>query len=295
MKLLIENFRRFINEQETMFFGGEGMSEDADAEKTYFGNISSVAQEIEKVYDVFLEKVKNLYNKNSVEEVTREQVKIEIEFFKDDVEKATGGKAKALGCGAFRCAFDIGDEYVLKFDITPKGTAKDQNKSDASVGRIGKFSDIFPRSVIAKEDYRWVALEKATPFKKTINEIKKFIEFFPNSKVDLSKTPEFHYYCVVISFVYHTTSKEAAQAKFDQMKTSMFRRGEPYLKDVTLETIADGFTQSNPYDRIIRVIKEFGIRPEEVRLDNTGIAADGRLVIIDSSIENEIKKGFGTV
>jgi hypothetical protein len=295
MKLLIENFRRFINEQESMFFGGEGMSEDADAEKTYFGNISSVAQEIEKVYDVFLEKVKNLYNKNSVEDVTREQVKIEIDFFKDDVEKATGGKAKALGCGAFRCAFDIGDEYVLKFDITPQGTAKDQNKSDASVGRIGKFSDIFPRSIISKEDYRWVALEKATPFKKTINEIKKFIEFFPNSKVDFSKTPEFHYYCVVISFVYHSTSKEAAQAKFDQMKTSMFRRGEPYLKDVSLETIADGFTQSNPYDRIIRVIKEFGIRPEEVRLDNTGIAADGRLVIIDSSIEDEIKKGFGKV
>jgi hypothetical protein len=290
MKLLLENFRKYINEQ--AMFGGEGMSEGGESEKKYFGNIVSTALQIEKAYDTFLNNVKQLYKRETHEDITRDDVVIEIDFFKDEVQKQTGGKAKALGCGAFRCAFDVEDEYVIKFDITPQGTAREQNKSDATIGRIGKFSDIFPRSIVSGEDYRWVAIEKAKPFSKNVQSMIKFASYFPNKKVDFSEHQEFHYFCVVISFVYNTGRKEIAEKKLIDVKNSFKKRNLTFTND-PLELIADGFTQHNPYDRIIRVIKEFDIRAEEIRVDNTGIASDGRFVIIDSSIDDEIRKGFG--
>jgi hypothetical protein len=281
-------------EQGTMMFGGEGMSEGGETEKKYFGNISNIALEIEKAYNIFLNNVKQLYKRQTYQDITLDDVKIEIDFFKDEVEKQTNGKAKALGCGAFRCAFDIEDEYIIKFDITPQGTARDQNKSDASIGRIGKFSDIFPRSIVSGNDYRWTALEKVKPFSKNVESMIKFASFFPNSKVDFSNHKEFHYFCVVISFVYNAGKKEIAEKKLMDVKTLLKKKNLTFTND-PLEIIANGFTQHNPYDRVIRVIKEFDIRPEEIRVDNTGLASNGRFVIIDSSIDAQIVSGFQKV
>ena len=61
---------------------------------------------------------------------------------------------------------------------------------------------------------------------------------------------------------------------------------------ITFRDICHGFGQHALYDKIMSAIKKLGIRPEEIRLDNTGISSDGKFVIIDSSIHEQIQKGF---
>lgn len=282
MKLLIENFRRFINEQETMFFGGEGMSEDGSPpEDKYFGRIIKIANQIKQIHNKFIEQTTQMYART----LTVDDVDVEKQLFIDEVEKQT--EAKLIGCGKFRCVFDVNDDYVIKIDITPRGSAKEQNETDALLGKRG-YGNLFAKSYLADKDHSWVILEKVKPFNKS--DIHEFVSYFPNKNVDLSGYTMLHYALVLICFAYHKGKKQVAQSKLDQVLNVKRIYAPDNLP--TLDIIADGFTQRNPYDKVVRVITELGIRPEEIRVSNTGKGVDGRFVIIDSSLENQIRKGF---
>ena len=104
MKLLIENFRRFINEQETMFFGGEGMSEGgySEEEAAYFKDLPQIAEQISNAFDKFFAELESQYKRS----LTIVDIQKNIMKFVRYVDDMTGGKAKYVGHGKFRCVFD---------------------------------------------------------------------------------------------------------------------------------------------------------------------------------------------
>ena len=60
MKLLLENFKRYINEQ--AMFGGEGMSEGgySEEESAYFKGLPQIAEQISNAFDKFLKESKRI-------------------------------------------------------------------------------------------------------------------------------------------------------------------------------------------------------------------------------------------
>jgi len=273
MKLLFENWKRYITEV-------------SEAEQSYFGDLPNVAKQIEKAFDKFKMHVDTKYG-----EITMNTIQAELVFFTSDVAKQTGGKALAIGCGKFRCGFDIGDEYIIKFDISPNGEAREQNMTDAKIGRNSEWNDIFPRSVVSSDDYRWVALERVRVL--TNKDMKEFNSFFPNPKLKGHISDLYAYYSLIITaLLFNSGDVKLAQDEYSILESKYWALQTKHT-GLTLEIVADGFTQHNPHDRIIRAIIEFGIRPEEIRTNNVGVGADGRFVIIDSSVDSQIRKGFG--
>ena len=270
-------------------FGGEGMSEGgySEEESAYFKGLPQIAGQISNAFDKFLKELNELYKQNvGIPEIQKNILK-----FVRYVDDMTGNKAKYVGHGKFRCVFDIGDEYVIKFDITPNNAAAEQNKTDAELGRISQsYHNLFPLSVISHKDYRWVALEKVEPFQSF--DIGKYNEFFPNPIVDELKNAAIKNKLIQISFVFNSGNKIRALQLYKDLWTKLPTAQVQKLKKIPFKTMCNEFRQGTLYNNVLSVIMKLGIRPEEVRLANTGTAPDGRFVILDSSIDAQIVSGF---
>ena len=278
-----------ICEQGTMMFGGEGMSENgySEEESTFFKDLPQTAQQISNSFDKFLGDLNQQYKQS----VGISEIQKNIPKFVRYVTEATNNKAKYVGHGKFRCVFDIGDEYVIKFDITPNNAAAEQNKTDAELGRLShKYHNLFPLSAISQKDYRWVALEKVEPFQSF--DMGKYNEFFPNSIVDNLKNAPIKNKLIQISFVYNSGDKIRALQIYKELWSKLSTMQVKELKKIPFKKMCNEFGQNNLYDKVINVIMKLGIRPEEIRLANTGTGADGRFVILDSSVDSQIISGF---
>jgi len=288
MKLLLENFKRYINEG---MFGGEGMSEGgySEEEAAFFKDLPQIAEQISNAFDKFLKELNELYKQPAgIVEIQKNVLR-----FVRYADEMTGNKAKYVGHGKFRCVFDIGDEYVIKFDITPNNAAAEQNKTDAELGRMSQsYHNLFPLSVISHKDYRWVALEKVRPFESF--DVKEFNQFFPNNVIEqLGITNDAVVNKLIqISFAYNSRLfKKAAFEMYNDLLTKISIAQAEKIKKVSLKKICNAFMQGTLYNNVISVIDQLKIRPQEVRLANTGIAPDGRFVIVDSSIDAQIISG----
>ena len=285
MKLLLENFKRYINEQ--AMFGGEGMSEGgySEEEAAYFKDLPQIAEQISNAFDKFLKELNELYKQPAgIVEIQKNVLR-----FVRYADEMTGNKAKYVGHGKFRCVFDIGDEYVIKFDITPNNAAAEQNKTDAELGRMSQsYHNLFPLSVISHKDYRWVALEKVRPFESF--DVKEFNQFFPNSVIEeMGITNDAVINKLIqISFVFNSRFRKNAFEMYADLLTKLSIVQAEKLKKVSLKKISNAFMQGTLYNNVISVIDQLRIRPQEVRLANTGKAPDGRFVILDSSIDAQI-------
>jgi hypothetical protein len=291
MKLLLENFKRFLE---------ESYSEE---ESKYFKNLPQIAEQISKAFDRFLIELESSYNRKPV--IT--DIQKNMPKFVQYVVADTGGMAQYVGHGKFRCVFDVGDDYIIKFDITSNRAAKEQNITDAQLGKSTEYADLFPRAAIDGDDYRWVALEKATPFKTF--DADRFNSFFPNDVIDSwMQVPVIKTRMITFSFVYNSGDRERAfelyhglyswiKGNKPQIAAKLLEPLDDYYGDeepnkITFREICHGFGQHALYDKVMSAIQKLGIRPEEIRLDNTGLSNDGRFIIIDSSIHEQIVGGF---
>ncbi len=286
MKLLIENFRRFINEG---MFGGEGMSEGgySEEEAAYFKDLPQIANQISNAFDKFFAELEAQYKRSlSIMDIQKNIMK-----FVRYVDDMTGGKAKYVGHGKFRCVFDIGDEYVIKFDITPNNSAAEQNKTDAELGRQShRYHNLFPLSAISHKDYRWVALEKVQGFQSF--DVGKFNSFFPNPLLDQIKNAAIKSKMIQLSFVFNSGNKIRAVQLYKEYKKNLANVQADQIKKIGFKNICNGFAENPLYDKVLLTIQKLGIRPEEIRLANTGVGMDDRFVILDSSIDQQIISGF---
>ena len=300
MKLLLENFKRFLE---------EAYSQE---ESKYFKNLPQIAEQISTAFDRFLFDLQESYGRKPVITDIQKNMPKFVQYVTED----TGGAAQYVGHGKFRCVFDIGDDYVIKFDITSNRAAKEQNITDAQLGKSTEYADLFPRAAIDGDDYRWVALEKASPFKSF--DASTFNSFFPNDVLDSwMQVPIIKTRMITFSFVYNSGDRERALELYHDLygwirgnKPQIAQRllepldeyfeaargEEPDDKNpsdkITFREIAHGFGQHALYDKIMSAIQKLGIRPEEIRLDNTGLSNDKRFIIIDSSIHEQIVGGF---
>jgi len=261
----------------------------SEEESTFFKDLPQIAEQISSAFDKFLKELNELYKQPAgIVEIQKNILK-----FVRYVDEMTGNKAKYVGHGKFRCVFDIGDEYVIKFDITPNNAAAEQNKTDAELGRMSQsYHNLFPLSVISHKDYRWVALEKVRPFESF--DVKEFNQFFPNSVIEqLGITNDAVVNKLIqISFAYNSRLfKKAAFEMYNDLLTKISIAQAEKIKKVSLKKICNAFMQGTLYNNVISVINQLKIRPQEVRLANTGKAPDGRFVIIDSSIDAQIISG----
>jgi hypothetical protein len=61
----------------------------------------------------------------------------------------------------------------------------------------------------------------------------------------------------------------------------------------SIEDVVKGFYVGPTFSKVVKAMKEFNIRSEEIRVNNVGVGEQNRFVILDSSVEEQIQKGFG--
>ena len=272
MKPLFENWRRFLKE------------EFAEEEKEFFGKSLEIGDQIVQIFQQFLKDTVFPKYPNA----TISDVQAYLPFFIEEVEAKTN--AKKLGCGQFRCGFDVGTTEIIKIDVTPYGAGKEHNKEDYMLGTLTERSNIFPKAYAHSPDFSWVLLEKVRPFGK--ERLDEYVSFFPNSVLNSKRASnQTKYYVILASFMYNSKNYDGANRFLLRWvpKTIIDTESPEQVKEVMA-----AFRGRNPnYDNILKVINQFGMRPEEVALRNTGTGLeDGRFVILDSSIDSSILRGF---
>lgn len=278
MKPILENWRKYLKE------------EFAEEEKQYFGKSLQLGDQIIEIFQQFL--------KDTViprhPQPTIANIQTYLQFFIDDVE--TKLNITKLGCGKFRCGFDVGTKEIIKIDITPYGAGKDHNKDDFILGTLSERSNIFPKAYTHADDFSWVLLEKVNPF--SVQRISEYNGFFPNSYLISKKvTPQTKYYCILAAFMY---ASPPPLGSYENANRFLLRYVPSTIVDTNkpeeVEKMVSAFRGKGgrkTFDDILKVINQFGMRPEEVALRNTGTGLeDGRFVILDSSIDSAIIRGF---
>lgn len=271
MKPIFDNWRKYLKEEFTK------------EETQYFGKSLELGDQIVAMFQQFL--------KDTViprhPQPTIPDVQTYLQFFTDDIEIKLG--VKKVGCGKFRCVFKTDAKEVIKVDITPYGAGKEHNKDDHMLGTISLRYNIFPKSYAHSSDFSWVLLEKVTPFDKNIS---AYVSFFPNAILNQKRaTDQTKYYCILSSFMYNSGKQDDARRFLLRWvpKTIVDTEEPEQVESLMTAFIGKG---SETYQNVLKVINEFGMRPEEVALRNTGLGSGDRFVILDSSVDTAILRGF---
>lgn len=255
-------------------YGTEESIKEPNIEEKHFGfSLEALGEKITKAFE--------LYSANSV--IYREWT--QSEFISKIVNDP---KFKFLGEGSFRMAFSYGDDYIIKAAMPGYyfKQALKMNKEDAMLGRMPKYSYLFPKVYEADESYRWIIMEKCS----VINNEKEFVEFFPNPDVDpsvpglLTRMSLFTYvlsYCVYREMGNTRDMKGAASYLDYLIKHEL---------EVNFEQLIQSYEKLTLFNKIVDFCAEFGVLPREIRVGNTGISSDGRFVIIDSSVGETINQ-----
>jgi len=177
-----------------------------------------------------------------------------------------GVKVAFLGRGAYRAAFSIGDDLVIKVINDAGGGAAEMNKADYRLGTDSEIGQITPRAYVHGDNFSWVVLERVAE----ITEEREIIRFFKSSLIlnpeSLTESQVWTYFNLLRNAFFYEKNKR----DFDS----------PTVDKLNLE-----LTKTSPLFRNFkRAIKKYNIALYELRPDNFGIGSDGRLVLLDSSI-----------
>jgi len=187
-----------------------------------------------------------------------------------------------IGEGSFRAVYALPDNpnYVMKIadELWGDADTKDMNKQEADKFAQTGYPDLLPKVYDTADDYSWIVVERVRPY--GISSDKWIYDFFPifakfwedNQNND--------------DFQWRNTSLEDFFGEYTESRRDEIR--EPANSDLTYElggekTREDLESQLPPlYKRFLEFIEQYGVEPIEIRGDNVGIASDGRFVILDS-------------
>ena len=261
-------------EEEEDDYGTEEAIEEPNIKEKHFGfNLDAIGEKITKAFELWQPRNPEIYNRPLSEFVIK--IVNDPEF-------------KFLGEGSFRIAFSYGSDYVVKV-AAPFNYFKQalkMNKEDAMLGRMPKYSNLFPKVYEADAAYKWIIMEKCS----VINNEKEFVEFFPNPEVDpsvpglLTRMSLFTYvlsYCVYREMGNTRDMKGAASYLDYLIKHELY---------VNFEQLIQSYEKLTLFNKIVDFCAEFGVMPREIRVGNTGISSDGKFVIIDSSVGETINQ-----
>jgi hypothetical protein len=198
----------------------------------------------------------------------------------EDIGRKYGFKISLLGSGAYRKAFSIGNDLVIKISKSWGGEDGAQmNSDDYRLGTDAEIGGIFPRAY-AKDPYgrgfKWVILERV----KEISHRYELAHFFKCSilvdPASLSDTDaEDYWYLVRRGF------DENDNETIPWPLNRLLRSPGPF----TMRDLRNDLAARSPTFKNLRLaIRKYNISVGEIRPDNLGIGSDGRLVLLDSSI-----------
>lgn len=182
-----------------------------------------------------------------------------------EVGKKHGVKVAFLGRGAFRAAFSIGDDLVIKAINGPGIGAEEMNRDDYRLGKDTEIGQIAPRAYVHEDNFDWVVLERVAE----ITEEREIIRFFKSS---LISNPE-------------SLTEAQVWTYWNLLQDAFYEKNKRDYDSPTVDKLNLELTKISPLFRNFkRAIKKYNIARGELRPDNFGIGSDGRLVLLDSSI-----------
>jgi hypothetical protein len=282
MKLIFENWRKHINEQEEKTL--------QQNELEYFGSdIVSIAMDL-------LEEVRELqYDSYDYDQAGK--------LAANEISDLHGKEIRMLGHGSWRMGFLVDNKFVVKLNYRDSESGRGMNQDDERLGKLGDIGDLFPKVYQRDRNYDWIIMEKATP----ITNWDQILRFFPNRLL-----PEYDSMMGKWSFMnlfeialeYKVATLRDDDNIIDSMEDSynakeygqkeprflhLFQEKNPNLKQQPpLELVVSNF-EYPLFLSLANLIAEFGIAIHEIRPGNTGIGEDGRFLLIDSSIQSKIQ------
>jgi hypothetical protein len=228
------------------------------------------------------------------------------EFFQL-MSKKFGMPITFIGSGAFRATLGIGDQFVVKLSLALTKTYNEMNRADYTLGTDKSIGHIFPRAFLHAPDFSWVVLERVEHIA-DLNQLQSYfrspILVEPPAQVDYNDpaalsnsifTSRFSLIKISLGMLvsgkfngknmYGILPDDILLKDIDFKKYVNVIRADTYnLDELTLGDIRWSLMQSPTYLKLFKAIKKYGIAASEIRSDNMGIAADGSLVMLDSSI-----------
>lgn len=230
------------------------------------------------------------------------------EAFFQVMSKKFGMPITFIGNGAFRATLGIGDQFVVKLSNSSTESFNEMNRADYMLGTDKSIGHVFPRAFLHASDFNWVLLERVAHIEDAYQLQSYFrspILVDPSSQVNsddlaalsISIFTSRYMNLIKISLgmpakgkingknIYRILPDDILLKDIDFKKYVNVIRVDAYnLDELTLGDLRWSLMQSPTYLKLFKAIKKYGIEVSEIRSDNMGIAADGSLVMLDSSI-----------
>jgi hypothetical protein len=272
MKLLLENWKRYITEV-------------SQQEQSYFGNTIKIADQIIDELDKW---------KSGLQDKSHKFLQQNMTTFAESLKQKIPNLT-FMGVGKFRAVFSTDEDIIIKIDYTDGNIAKEQNESDASMGRLGedpRFSYLFAKSYLSHENSRWVILEKVKPL---TGNYTKFNEFFNTPTINKHTNNQqlitlYIRACLLYETKYDNLLRDI-MGPINKIKASDNIRTQIPPVRILVEDVR----KSKLFTDLVRVCQKYKISPWEIKPDNVGLTEDNRFVIIDSSKLEEINKGIDAI
>ena len=198
-----------------------------------------------------------------------------------------------IGEGSFRAVWALPDNpnYVMKIadELWGDADTKDMNKQEADKFAQTGYPDLLPKVYDTAKDYSWIVVERVRPY--GISSDKWIYDFFPIfAKFWEDNQNNDH-------FQWRNTSLEDFFGEYTESRRDEIRKPELYSMNVRRPLAFLSLTQELGgekareelesqlpplYKRFLEFIEQYGVEPVEIRGDNVGRASDGRFVILDS-------------
>ena len=197
-----------------------------------------------------------------------------------------GVSTKFIGNGRHRTVASINDRFIVK--IATHSSGQRANKEDHTLGTDREIGHIFPRAYFHDKDFKWIVLEQVTP-------CKGITDVAPYFKSKYLVNPDWKQGGAYMRFIREVILDddhffdETLVKDIDEELESIWKRalrndGSFDLNTVTIGDIRFDLMQTPTFLNLWRAIKKHYIIIGEIKSFNMGIAADGRLVLLDSSM-----------
>jgi len=265
MKLLFENWRKFIKEDEQQEFGSKFDEAIKDCDELGNGMIGAEVSEPH-------------YSSGCLEK----------KGFKN------------MGEGAFRNVYALpgsaGKQYVLKVGTEPQ--SKKMNAAEADTNMQRKFGELIPKTYKHAEDYSWIVMERVYPWGGDNNAfIKAFFPAFAELDVEKDINPVYarNLWQIFESFtLFMIDNIKEGDAGKDAPVNAMFVPGDTKLLQAKnprkvremgyAARVAFEKKLGPLYKRFVDLAAEYNVEPFDIVARNVGTRADNTFVILDLSV-----------
>lgn len=198
--------------------------------------------------------------------------------------------------GSFRVTFSIGNNRIIKIskDLLGAGAEDDfdvsqMNQDDWTMGKDDLVTDVFPRSYENAPDFSWIVMEQVEPLRQEEDFFKYFRTKLLPDPVSLGEEGRSDYETLIRILLEMNHYKLMRPLREEDTLKGYFLGSEIVKKsenpEVSLLDIRrDLIKNSRTFRGFVRALTRYNIRVSEINGDNVGIAKDGRLVLLDSSI-----------